>query len=84
MRPRSVFHRIRQPIVEARSTVGLSSEKAAGDLERLSARPLTRYPTGELVQAALDMAVAHRLTVYDACCATLAQELGLPLPLARN
>lgn len=48
----------------------------------LLALPLTRTPTFALMPEALDLALTHATSAYDACYVALASRLGLPLVTA--
>jgi predicted nucleic acid-binding protein len=61
---------------------GYPAEAAARDVADLLRLPLRRVSTGDLVEAALGLAVAHAITLYDAMYVALAQRLSLPLVTA--
>jgi predicted nucleic acid-binding protein len=52
--------------------MGYSAQKARADLERLLDLPLAVTPTADLALEALDLALAHDITVYDASYLALA------------
>lgn len=52
---------------------------ARQDLANLKAMGLRSISTAELVDEALEIALAHEVTAYDACYVALAQRLALPL-----
>ncbi len=52
------------------------------DIADLCALMLTPVRTADLIGPALELALACDITVYDACYAALARELGLPLVTA--
>lgn len=59
--------------------LGYPPAKAQLDLKQLRALHLQSTPTWDLVEDALPIALAHGITVYDACYAALAQRLKVPL-----
>ena len=52
--------------------LGYSAQKARSDLEQLLNLPLAVTPTADLALEALDLALAHDITVYDASYLALA------------
>lgn len=63
-------------------------EDSLADIKDLGELALKTTSTLELIEDALQLASEKKLTAYDACCAVLAQKLGLPLitadaPLAK-
>ena len=56
------------PVVQARSS-----------LQRLKALNLQVYPLSELVEEALEVAIAYRISVYDACYVVLSLYAQCPL-----
>ena len=56
-----------------------ATHRSMGDLVAL---PLRRISTSELVADALQIALAHEVTAYDACYVALGDRLGLPLVTA--
>ncbi|MBI2266817.1 MAG: type II toxin-antitoxin system VapC family toxin [Armatimonadetes bacterium] len=55
-------------------------EDLAGEnLADLKGLKLFVTPTAELMERALEIACAHRITAYDACYAALAEMKGIPL-----
>ena len=61
---------------------GYPQANAHQDIANLGALALTPVPAAGLLQPALELALAHGVTVYDACYAALARELDLPLVTA--
>ena len=61
---------------------GYSPESARQDVADLAGLPLRVISTGELAGEVLEIAVAHRITAYDAAYVALAQRLSLPLVTA--
>ncbi len=64
-------------------------EDSLADIKDLGKLSLRSTSTFELIEDALQLASEKNLTAYDACCAVLAQKLGLPLitadaPLAKS
>ena len=57
-------------------------EDSLADLKDLNELALTVTSTTELIEDALKLANEKKLTAYDACYATLAQKLDLPLVTA--
>lgn len=49
------------------------------NLATLGALALQRIAVSTLATEALDLAIAHKITAYDACYVATAQRLGLPL-----
>ena len=58
---------------------GYSAENASSDIAALQALDLFTVSTADLLLLALELALEHDLSAYDACYAALAQELDLPL-----
>ncbi len=58
---------------------GLSVEDVKIFVEQLGQLALTSFPTESLIVDALDIAMTHDLTAYDAAYVALAQQLDLPL-----
>jgi predicted nucleic acid-binding protein len=58
---------------------GYTLEEAQSSLRSLRALPLLGTPSLSLLPKALDLAVAHGISVYDATYAALARQTGLPL-----
>jgi predicted nucleic acid-binding protein len=68
---------------------GYSLENARQDVADLHALALVTISTADLIEPALDLALTHDITAYDASYVALAQQLDLPLitadaPLARK
>jgi len=61
---------------------GYLPESARQDVADLTGLPLRVISTGELAGEALEIAVAPRITAYDAAYVALAQRLSLPLVTA--
>jgi len=61
---------------------GYPAENADEDVADLLRLPLRAVPTRELVSEALALAVAHRITAYDATYVALSRRLSLPLVTA--
>ncbi len=61
---------------------GYPAEDARQDVVDLAQLGLNSISTADLLPAALDYALQHEVTVYDASYATLAGRLGLPLVTA--
>ncbi len=61
---------------------GYPAEDARQDVVDLAQLGLNSISTADLLPAALDLALQHEVTVYDASYATLADRLGLPLVTA--
>jgi predicted nucleic acid-binding protein len=57
-------------------------ESAQQDVANLTGLPLRTVLTGELVGEALEIAVTHGITAYDAAYVALARRLSLPLVTA--
>jgi predicted nucleic acid-binding protein len=57
-------------------------ERAHQDVSNLTGLPLRTVLTGELVDEALEVAVTHGITAYDAAYVALARRLSLPLVTA--
>ena len=57
-------------------------EQARQSMVRLKQFALKVTPTGDLVSVALDLAIAHRISAYDACYLALAQRLEIELVTA--
>jgi len=55
------------------------ADKARKNLINLEKLALQRTPTSDLMVEALDIAVPHSISAYDACYVALAQRLSLPL-----
>ena len=58
---------------------GYPAESARQDVADLTALALRTVSAADLVADALEIAMAHEVTVYDACYVALAHRLGLPL-----
>lgn len=56
-----------------------AAEQARRDVADLAALALAVVPTAELMGAALEIALAHDLTAYDACYVALAARRRIPL-----
>lgn len=68
---------------------GYSPENARQDVADLRTLALVTISTADLIEPALDLALTHGITAYDASYVALAQQLDLPLitadaPLARK
>ena len=68
---------------------GYPPENARQDVADLRTLALVTVSTADLLEPALELALAYEITVYDASYAALARQLGLPLvtadaPLARK
>jgi predicted nucleic acid-binding protein len=61
---------------------GYLAKAAREHLRDLTALGLTVVPTRVLAERALDMALKHQISAYDACYAAAAVELDLPLVTA--
>lgn len=61
---------------------GYPPEDARQDVADLVRLPLHIAPTAELAEAALVLAVTHKVTAYDAAYVALARRLSLPLVTA--
>jgi predicted nucleic acid-binding protein len=59
--------------------LGLSPEDARLFVQQLGQLALLASPTESLVSDALDIALAHAITAYDAAYVALAHQLALPL-----
>ena len=57
---------------------GYAAESARQDIAALQTLRLRGVPTQNLLAPALELAISHDLTAYDACYAALARELNLP------
>ncbi len=55
------------------------AEDARQNIRDLRALALHSVSTADLIEPALELALAFNLTTYDACYAALAQQLNLPL-----
>ena len=62
--------------------LGLPPEDARLFAERLGQLAITAYSTASLMADALDIAMEHGLTAYDAAYVALARQLSLPLVTA--
>ena len=60
----------------------MAREEARHAMGTLLAFPIAAVPTSQLALPALDLASALGITVYDACYAALAVEMGFPLVTA--
>jgi predicted nucleic acid-binding protein len=58
---------------------GVTPAEAASHLATITAAPLQITPTLALAADALQVALAHGISAYDACYVALAQRLGIPL-----
>jgi len=58
---------------------GYPPENARQDVADLRALALTTVSAADLLEPALELAIAHDITAYDASYAALSQGLGLPL-----
>ena len=61
---------------------GYSAKTAHQDLSDLLNLPFRVTPTADLVEDALELAVTHDITIYDAVYVALGQRLSLPLVTA--
>jgi predicted nucleic acid-binding protein len=61
---------------------GYPSQSARQDVADLVCLPVQAVPTGALVGSALELAIEHGLTAYDASYVALADRLALPLVTA--
>ena len=61
---------------------GYSPEAAQQDVADLTRLPLHVASTVDLAEGALALAIAHKVTAYDAAYLALAQQLSLPLVTA--
>lgn len=61
---------------------GLSAAAARKSVKELVGLGLVSVPTVELVSDALDLALKHQVTAYDACYVALAGRLNVPLVTA--
>ena len=59
--------------------LGLAAEDARDYIAQLGLLALRTVSTAELLADTLDIALAHRITAYDAAYVALAGQLGLPL-----
>ncbi len=55
------------------------AQDARRDMAELRALALTVVPTADLAAEAVEIALAHRITGYDACYVALAQQIKAPL-----
>ncbi len=58
---------------------GHPPDKAERDIQKLCTLRLNRTPTADLATDALQIALAHVISAYDACYVALSRRLGLPL-----
>ncbi|MEW6718333.1 MAG: type II toxin-antitoxin system VapC family toxin [Chloroflexota bacterium] len=58
---------------------GYPAENARKDVADLQVIALQVVSTADLLTPALELALTHDITAYDACYAALAQQIGLPL-----
>jgi predicted nucleic acid-binding protein len=58
---------------------GYLLDSARQDVISLQSLALHALPTAVLIDSALDIAVSHQVTAYDACYVALSQRLGFPL-----
>ena len=68
---------------------GYPAENARQDVADLVTLALVTVSTADLLEPALELALAYDITAYDACYAALSRQLALPLvtadaPLARK
>jgi len=61
---------------------GHPADKARRDMQKLRALHLHSVATVDLADDALDLALAHGLSAYDACYVALARREGVPLVTA--
>jgi len=59
--------------------LGQAAATAQRDMARLHALALHRIPTADLAAQALDIALKHRVSGYDACYVALAERVKAPL-----
>jgi predicted nucleic acid-binding protein len=59
--------------------LGYPRDQTRQDLDDLSRLSLESIPTEELMSGALELALVHDITAYDASYVALAQRLGVPL-----
>ena len=79
IRPRPLLRRMREHFVETRPAVGASARQGGRDIQKLCTLRLNRTPTADLATDALQIALAHVISAYDACYVALSRRLGLPL-----
>ena len=58
---------------------GHPPDKAGRDMQQLCALRLHRTPTADLAADALQIALTHAISAYDACYVVLSHRLSLPL-----
>jgi len=58
---------------------GYPAAEAQKSLSRLNSLALERFPLAEILPDALEIALAHSITVYDACYVAAASLLKVPL-----
>jgi len=79
--PKDLYECLRRR-AETQRRFGYPLESAHQDVADLTGLPLRSVSTGELADEALEIAVTHRITAYDAAYVALARRLSLPLVTA--